>query len=42
MSDQCAAAGVAFFLKQLIVDGRKVGLPELDGRVWAEMPGAPA
>ena len=36
--DDCARVGVPFFLKQLYVDGRKVGLPELDGKVWAEVP----
>lgn len=36
--DQCLAAGVPFFLKQLHVDGRKVSLPELDGWRWTEMP----
>ena len=40
--DQCRSYGVAFFLKQLIVAGRKVGLPELDGRTWAEMPAVAA
>lgn len=37
--DQCQIAGVPFFFKQMIQDGKKVELPELDGRVWAEMPG---
>lgn len=36
--DQCKAAGVSFFLKQKIEDGRKISLPMLDGRQWAEMP----
>ena len=36
--DQCIDQGVAFFFKQAIVDGRKVELPELDGRVWDQMP----
>jgi len=39
LRDQCQAAGAAFFLKQLIVDGVKVETPELDGRTWTEMPG---
>lgn len=39
LRDQCQAAGVPFFFKQAIVDGKKIELPELDGRVWAEMPG---
>ena len=36
--DDCVRAGVPFFLKQLYVDGKKTGLPELDGRTWAEVP----
>jgi len=36
--DQCQKAGVPFFLKQLHVNGKKVGLPELDGRTWDEYP----
>lgn len=36
--DQCAAAGVAFFYKQKLVNGKKVGLPELDGVVHDAMP----
>ena len=36
--DQCQAAGIAFFLKQLAVDGRIVSLPELDGRQWRQFP----
>ena len=36
--DQCASAGVAFFLKQHAVKGRKISLPLLDGRQWAEFP----
>jgi protein gp37 len=38
LRDQCAAAGAAFFLKQTIVDGRKVSTPALDGVVHAEFP----
>lgn len=38
--DDCTKAGVPFFLKQLYVDGQKVGLPELDGKVHAAVPGA--
>lgn len=34
----CQMHGIAFFFKQEIVNGRKVELPELDGRVWAEFP----
>lgn len=36
--DQCQAQGVPFFYKQRIERGRKVSLPVLDGRSWAEMP----
>jgi protein gp37 len=36
--DQCEEAGVAFFLKQLVIDGKLVSLPELDGRQWREFP----
>lgn len=36
--DQCQAHGVPFFYKQRIERGRKVSLPVLDGRSWAEMP----
>jgi len=37
--DQCVAAGIPFFLKQMEVDGKIVKMPELDGRVWDEVPG---
>lgn len=37
--DQCVAANVPFFYKQrLDAKRRKVSLPMLDGRQWAEMP----
>lgn len=36
--DQCTAAGVSFFLKQKLDGRRKVSLPMLDGRQWAEFP----
>jgi len=39
LRDQCQAARVPFFLKQVTVDGKKMPLPELDGRTWSEMPG---
>jgi protein gp37 len=39
LRDECKEAGVAFFLKQKLDErGRKVSLPLLDGRQWAEMP----
>lgn len=40
--DQCQEAGVSFFFKQMLVNGKKVGLPELDGRTWDEWPDAVA
>jgi protein gp37 len=36
--DQCQRAGVAFFFKQMLEQRRKVSLPMLDGRQWAEIP----
>lgn len=39
LRNQCQPARVPFFLKQVTVDGKKVPLPELDGRTWSEMPG---
>ena len=36
--DQCAEAGTAFFLKQLMRNGNLVSMPELDGRQWTELP----
>jgi protein gp37 len=38
LRDQCADAGVAFWLKQMVVDGKLVELPELDGRAWTGRP----
>ena len=38
IKDQCVAAGIPFFLKQMIIDGKMVKMPELDGKVWDEMP----
>jgi len=38
LRDQCTAAGVKFFYKQRLERGRKVSLPVLDGRQWAEFP----
>lgn len=37
--DDCQAAGVAYFLKQTIENGRVVETPKLDGRPWTEFPG---
>ena len=38
MRDECIQAKTPFFLKQLVVDGQLVKMPELDGRVWNEFP----
>ena len=36
--DQCVAAGVSLFYKQRVDGGQKIAMPELDGRVWAQLP----
>ena len=36
---QCQRTGVSFFLKQADLGDGVQGLPELDGRTWAEVPG---
>lgn len=38
LKNQCVAAGVPFFLKQMEVGGKLVKMPELDGQVWSEFP----
>lgn len=38
LRDQCQAAGVPFFLKQADVGGKLVKMPELDGKIWDEVP----
>jgi protein gp37 len=38
LRDQCTEAGVAFFYKQDFKKGKKISLPELDGRQWTEFP----
>ena len=38
--DQCQAAGVSYYLKQMEIGGKVVELPELDGRRWTELPEA--
>ena len=40
LKDQCVDAGVAFFLKQMEIDGKVVKMPELDGKIWSEIPNA--
>ena len=39
LRDQCAEAGVPFFLKQMEIGGKVVKMPKLDGRIHSEMPG---
>jgi protein gp37 len=39
LRDQCQAAGVPFFLKQAMIEGKMVKMPALDGKVWDEIPG---
>lgn len=36
--DEVKAANKAFFYKQNVVNGRKISLPLLDGKVWNELP----
>jgi len=38
LRDQCLTAGVPFFWKQHVVNGRKMSTPELDGKRWVEFP----
>lgn len=38
LRDQCTESVTPFFYKQRIDDGRKIEMPELDGKVWAEFP----
>jgi protein gp37 len=38
LRDQCVAANVPFFLKQMMVDGKLVKMPLLDGQQWAQRP----
>jgi protein gp37 len=40
LRDQCIDAGTRFFLKQMVINGRIIKMPELDGRVWDQYPGA--
>lgn len=40
LRDQCESTDTAFFYKQKLVDRKKVSLPLLDGRQWAEFPEA--
>lgn len=38
LRDQCVEAGVPFYLKQLVRDGKVTPSPELDGVVWNQFP----
>jgi len=38
LRDQCVEVGTSFFLKQAAINGRLAKMPELDGRVWDQMP----
>lgn len=38
LRDEVKAANKAFFYKQRAVNGNKISLPELDGKVWSELP----
>lgn len=38
LRDQCVAAGVPLFLKQLTIDGQLVKMPDLDGQKWDQYP----
>ena len=42
LRDRCQAAGTAFWLKQLVIDGKVRETPELDGRTWTQRPEAVA
>jgi len=36
--DQCADTGTAFLYKQKVANGKKISLPELDGKVHFNFP----
>jgi protein gp37 len=38
VNNQCASAGVPFFFKQAKINGKLAKMPQLDGRIWNEMP----
>jgi len=38
LKDQCVEAGVPYFFKQGIVNGKIVKMPELDGQIWNQFP----
>ena len=42
LRDQCVETDTAFFYKQkATAGGKKISMPELDGKIWAEMPKTP-
>lgn len=38
LRDCAAREGIPFFLKQMEINGKVVGMPKLDGKVWNQMP----
>ena len=38
LRDQCVNAGVAFLWKQDVIDGKKIGAPQLEGQSWQQFP----
>jgi protein gp37 len=36
--DQCQAAGVPFFFKQAVINGKLIHMPILDGQMWDQFP----
>lgn len=38
LRDQCVDADIPFFYKQKLVNGKRVSMPELDGKVWNQYP----
>lgn len=38
LRDQCVESNTPFFLKQMDINGKVVSMPELDGKVWDQLP----
>lgn len=38
LRDQCVAAGVPFFFKQMYHSGKKISMPTIDGVTWSQIP----
>lgn len=38
LANQCVGAGVPFFLKQIFINGKKVIMPEIGGKIWNQKP----